>query len=135
VTAKRTSRVVQWVLSALGLALLYPLILIVSEATYGGPHVISAGESHGFRIGMTKHEVLEKYKLLERAVNLRTLPANDQGGFLALEASELVLTSEFDGSDHWMAYRHEYPLYYQEFFFSGGKLTKILNFIRFYETP
>jgi hypothetical protein len=135
VNAKRISRVLRWVLIAVALALLYPLAFIVLEATYGGAHMVSAGESHGFRIGMTKREVLETYKALERSVNLRTLTTNGQGGFLALEPSELVLTPEWEASDHWMGYRDEYPVYFQEFFFAGGVLTNILNYIRFYETP
>ena len=47
----------------------------------------------------------------------------------------LVLTPELEGSDHWMAYRHQYPVHFQEFFFSDGLLTSLLNYIRFYETP
>jgi hypothetical protein len=93
------------------LVLLYPLSLILLEATYGGPHLVFAGQSHGFRIGMTKHEVLERYKALEKSVNLRTIRTNGQGGFLALERSELLLTPELEGSGHWMAYRHEFPVY------------------------
>jgi hypothetical protein len=135
VTAKRTFPFLRWALIVMGLALLYPLTFIVLEAAYGGPHLISAGESHGFKVGMTKQEVLDKYTALEQSVNLRTISTNGHSGFLALERSELVLTPELEGSDHWMAYRSDYPVYFQEFFFSHGLLTNILNYIRFYETP
>jgi|KBSSwiStaDraftv2_1062776.scaffolds.fasta_scaffold46030_5 hypothetical protein len=134
--AKRVPRVLWWLGFAAALALLWPLTFIVLEATYGGPHSTYTGESYGFRIGMTKREVLETYKALEREVNLRTLTTNDHSRvcFLVIDRSELVYSAEWEGSDHWMGYRHKFPLYYQEFHFTGGVLTCILNYIRFYET-
>ena len=87
---------------------------------------------------MTKREVLERYKALEKSVNLRTLRSNTESdgfGVLALEPTELVLTPKWEASDHWMGYRSEYPVHFQEYFFAGGILTNIVNYIRFYETP
>ncbi|HSU55417.1 MAG TPA: hypothetical protein VLT36_15280, partial [Candidatus Dormibacteraeota bacterium] len=34
---------------------------------------VTTGESQGFKIGMTKQEVLDQYKQLEKRTNLRTI--------------------------------------------------------------
>ena len=97
---------------------------------------MSAGESHGFKIGMTKREVLEKYGSLNETVNLQTIGTNGVGGSaLILERSELALTPELQAGEHWMAYRSKFPIYFQEFHFSQDTLTNITARIRFYETP
>jgi hypothetical protein len=118
------------------LLILYVAALGLAQKFYGGPHTVLVGESHGFNIGMTKKEVLEKYKSLNETVNLRTIGTNGAGGSpVVLERSELLLTPEFEASDHWMAYRDKFPIWFQDFYFSDGKLTNITTYIRFYETP
>jgi len=129
-------RLIGWGALVVVLVLGYPTALFVGQRIYGGPHTVSAGEAYGFRIGMTKREVLDKYRTLNEPVNLRAVEDNGTGGSaVVLEPSELLLTAEFESSDHWLAYRHKFPLYYHEFYFSGGKLNKIVTYIRFYETP
>jgi hypothetical protein len=118
------------------LLILYVLALGLAQKFYGGPHAVLAGESHGFKIGMTKKEVLEKYGALSKTVNLRTIETNRAGGSpVILERSELLLTPDLEASDHWMAYRDKFPIWFQDFYFADGKLTNITTYIRFYETP
>ncbi|NOS72794.1 MAG: hypothetical protein HOP33_23070 [Verrucomicrobia bacterium] len=130
-------RLLVWVAGVVALAwILYAAGMLVAEKIYGGPHVVLAGESHSFSIGMTKKEVLKKYRDLNETVNLRTIETNRTGGSpVILERSELLLTRELELSDHWMAYRDKFPIWFQDFYFSDGKLTNITTYIRFYESP
>src|SRR4051812_18724205 len=106
------------------LLILYVLALGLAEKLCGGPHTVLAGESHGFKIGMTKNAVLEKYKSLNETVNLRTIAIRGgDGSPVVLERSELQLTPEFELSDHWMAYRDKFPIWFQDFYFA------VLSFI------
>ena len=133
---RKRMRLLGWGTLIIVLLLAYPGALFLAQKIYGGPHAVSTGESYGFIIGMTKKEVLDKYKALNESVNLRTIGTNGTGGSaVVLERSELLLTPEFESSDHWMAYRQKFPIDYQEFYFSEGKLAKIVTLIRFYETP
>lgn len=110
--------------------------LLLAEKVHGGAHVVLAGESHGFRIGMTKAEVLDKYRALDESENIRAYGADGVERLArALRPSELKLTSEFEASDHWMGYRRKFPIYFQDFYFTNGKLANITTHIRFYETP
>jgi hypothetical protein len=111
--------------------------MLLAEKLYGGPHVVLAGKSHGFEIGMTKSEVFRRYKELNETANIRAYGADSGPGYLALEGrpSELKFRSEFESSDHWMAYRRKWPIDFQEFYFDNEKLTNITTYIRFYETP
>jgi len=110
---------------------------MVAEKVYGGPHVVLEGKSHGFKIGMTKAEVFQRYKQLNETANIRSYGTNSDSAYIALEDSpaDLNYSSQFELSDHWMAYRWKWPIWFQEFYFADGKLTNITTYIRFYETP
>ncbi len=114
----------------------YPAYLYLAQKIYGGPHVTLAGEAYGFKIGMAKKDVFDTYKALNESGNLRTIkPDGTESSPVALEPSELLMTPELESSDHWMGYRRKEHIYYQEFFFSSGKLTNLTTYIRFYEMP
>lgn len=118
------------------LAVLWVAGILVAEKIYGGPHVVLAGESHGFRIGMTKAEVFDKYRDLNESENIRAYGADGIERLApASRPAELKMTPEFEASDHWMGYRRKFPIYFQDFYFADGKLTNITTHIRFYETP
>ena len=103
----------------------------------GKTHVVTAGESHGFEIGMTKAEVFTKYKTLNELADITAYGSNGVKGAALIEdkPADLKYSPEFEMSDHWMAYRHKWPLDSQEFYFSNGNLTKIATHIRLFETP
>ena len=117
------------------LLVLWVVGLLIAEEIYGGSHVVLAGESHGFKIGMTKAEVLDKYRALNESENIRAYgPDGVQRLAPASRPAELKMTPEFETSDHWMAYRRKWPIDFQDFYFADGKLTNITTYIRFYET-
>jgi len=133
---KRQVRFLSWGALIIVMLLAYPLFLVLAQRFYGGPHAVSAGASYGFRIGMSKQEVLDRYKALNETVNLRTIGTNGMGSSaVVLERLGLVLGPEFKSSDHWRAYRQRFPLDYQDFYFAADRLTQIVTSIRFYETP
>ena len=109
-------------------------LVLLLDRFNGRTHVITTGKSYGFEIGMTKAEVFSKYKELNEIADICAYGTN---GKVAWEdkPADLKYTVEFEQSDHWMAYRRKRPLDSQEFYFRDGKLTKIVNIIRFFETP
>ena len=119
------------------LLILCVVLLLLADGIFGGPHEVMEGKSHGFRIGMTKAEVFDTYRKLNETANISGYAVNGNPGFFALEASpaDLKFSSEFEFANHWKAYRRKWPIWFQEFHFSDGKLTNIMTYIRFIETP
>jgi hypothetical protein len=116
--------------------ILWVVGVLLAEKFYGGPHVVLSGESHGFKIGMAKVAVLEKYRDLNETANIRAYGVDGVERLAPTSRpAELKMTPEFEASDHWMAYRQKWPVYFQEFYFADGKLVSITTYIRFYETP
>lgn len=133
-------KVLRWCGLGIGVIVLLLVLciagLLLAEKVYGGAHVVLAGESHGFRIGMTKAEVLDKFRALDESENIRAYGADGVERLAhASRPVELKMTPEFESSDHWMGYRRKFPIYFHDFYFAEGKLTNITTHIRFYETP
>jgi len=118
------------------LILSYVAILGALQKLYGGPQATISGEAYGFTIGMSKEEVLNKYKLLGESGNIRHVRSDGmEGSPVAFEPKDVKMTPDLKTNHHWIAYRRKFPIWFQDFYFDGEKLTNITTHIRFYETP
>ena len=83
---------------------------------------------------MTKADVFRKYRDLKESHNIRAYGSDGREYYgFDLVDRDLEMDHNFEVSNHWMAYRDKYPLYYHEFFFADGKLIRIITYIRFFE--
>ncbi|MEQ1936291.1 MAG: hypothetical protein ABL962_20745 [Fimbriimonadaceae bacterium] len=132
---KKKLRLFGWVAGVVVLAwILCVVALFLAEEMYGGHYVTTTGEAWGFCIGMTKAEVLNKYQDLNESGDILTYGAYGIKRFpQAARPAEPETTPLSEVSDHWKAYRKKFPILYQEFYFSSGKLTNIMTHIRFIE--
>ncbi|MBL9170537.1 MAG: hypothetical protein JNN07_22570 [Verrucomicrobiales bacterium] len=118
------------------IGLCFGIGLILCQQLWGGWRITRTGEAYGFRIGMSKRELFQRYRELGESTHLRSFDGEGQVTYLSVDGrGQWQMSPSFMSGDRWMGYRARYPVWFQEFEFEDGRLVQIGTYIRFYETP